>query len=335
VVGNGEIVFTPSVTLDNGLTFGINVQMEAQNEGGGADGIDESYVTISGDTLGRIVIGGENSAGYASMVGAPSVGSLAIQSASVSTVSPIAHTFRSAAGSAFTEVASNNDAQRISYFTPSFNGLTLGVSYAPDADTNASNALGTNRNAADSLTDVFDLGLNYSQSFGTVDLTVGARYGVGSRQGGTTDPDFQVDPDTSAIVDEGSTAVTGGDPETWGIGMQLGFGAFTVGGHYAENDADDATNEGNEEGWGLGATYDIAGPWSVGLEGFQGRTTNDQAAGEPDSEYNAYKLAGSRSLGTGVSWDVYAIYAENKNVDGTAGDDRDATIIGTSINLSF
>ena len=63
IVGDGEIIFTPSVTLDNGLTFGLNVQMEAQNGGGGVDGIDESYITISSDSFGRIELGGENSAG--------------------------------------------------------------------------------------------------------------------------------------------------------------------------------------------------------------------------------------------------------------------------------
>ncbi|HAR51276.1 MAG TPA: porin, partial [Roseovarius nubinhibens] len=55
---NSEIFFTPSVTLDNGLTFGINVQLEAENQAG-ATYIDETYMTISGDTLGRIEIGSE------------------------------------------------------------------------------------------------------------------------------------------------------------------------------------------------------------------------------------------------------------------------------------
>ena len=58
----GEIIFTPSITLDNGLTFGINVQLEAQNVGSGE--IDESYMTISSDTFGQLDIGAENSAGY-------------------------------------------------------------------------------------------------------------------------------------------------------------------------------------------------------------------------------------------------------------------------------
>ena len=70
-LSNAEIIFSPSITLDNGLTFGVNVQMEADNGGGGIDGIDEVYMTISGDQLGKFIIGSENSAGYTSMVGAP------------------------------------------------------------------------------------------------------------------------------------------------------------------------------------------------------------------------------------------------------------------------
>ena len=208
IVGDGEIIFTPSVTLDNGLTFGLNVQMEAQNGGGGVDGIDESYITISSDSFGRIELGGENSAGYKSMVGAPGVGSFAIMSASVSGFAPIAHAFRQAAGSPWTEVGGNNDVQRVSYFTPSFNGLTVGVSYAPANNTNASNAGAFDRNAV-ALTDIFDIGVRYSQSFGSTDVTIGARWGTGN-----------------------SNIVGVSDPETWGIGAQVGFGAFTVGGHY-------------------------------------------------------------------------------------------------------
>ena len=73
VFANTEIHFTPSVTLDNGLTFGVDIQMEGTNNGGGATGIDETYLTIKGDTLGRIDLGNENSAGYKMTVAAPQV----------------------------------------------------------------------------------------------------------------------------------------------------------------------------------------------------------------------------------------------------------------------
>jgi len=64
---NAEIHFTPSVTLDNGLTFGIDVQYEAKSNGGAT--VDESFMTIKSDTLGKIDLGNENSAGYKMMVG--------------------------------------------------------------------------------------------------------------------------------------------------------------------------------------------------------------------------------------------------------------------------
>jgi hypothetical protein len=73
VYSETEIEFTPSVTLDNGMTFGVNVQMEGTNNGGGATGIDETYLTISGDSFGKIDLGNKNSVGYNMMVSAPQI----------------------------------------------------------------------------------------------------------------------------------------------------------------------------------------------------------------------------------------------------------------------
>ncbi|MDA3858558.1 MAG: porin, partial [Roseovarius sp.] len=88
---NREIHFTPSVTLDNGLTFGVNVQMEADNSSAPSSDIDETYMTISSDTMGRIILGNENSAGYLAMgsVYTPGVGSLGINSGSISGFMPL------------------------------------------------------------------------------------------------------------------------------------------------------------------------------------------------------------------------------------------------------
>ncbi|SFN47484.1 porin [Roseovarius lutimaris] len=311
---NREIHFTPSVTLDNGLTFGVNVQMEADNSSAPSADIDETYMTISSDTMGRIILGNENSAGYLAMgsVYTPGVGSLGINSGSISGFMPLtgsAYTFRSAAASSLTEVGSNNDVARITYFTPSFNGLTVGVSYAPNGTVNAANNGAFDRNVT-ALTDIFDIGASYSQSFNGVDVGLAGRYGTGD-------------------------AAVGGDPETWAVGGTVGFAGFTVGATYAENDAGTVGVAGDQEGWSLGATYDIAGPWTVGLDTYQGEFKN--VAGTSKDEYEAYKLGASRSLGAGVSWDVYAIRAETTNgtVGGVAEPKSKATIIGTAINLSF
>ncbi len=340
---NAEIIFTPSIELDNGLTFGVNVQFEANN----SFSVDESYVQISSDTFGRLVVGSENSAGYLLSTGAPSVHSLFINSPSTSTFIPFtgvdeaagaalvpvgtALPFRQAGISSFTEVQGNNDVQRITYYTPSFNGLTLGVSYANQGSVNAGNSLSVDTNTV--ISDIFDIGLNYSQSFGTADVTFSARYGVG---------------------DAPTTAAAAGDPETWGVGLSVSFGGFTIGGSYGENDnneivaddtalgtalaaggVDEAVGFGDSEGWSLGIAYDAPGPWEFSLETYQSDTDIvDGGVVVSETDREAYALAASRDLGPGVNWDIYLIYEERDN-DATAFQDVEGTILGTAINLSF
>jgi hypothetical protein len=326
---DAEIHFRPSVTLDNGMTFGATVQYEAQNTGGST--VDESYVSISSDTLGRIDIGNENSAGYKMMVAAPEVGGvLGINSGSLSGFIPISTDVggnlpwngRQAAQSSFTEVLGNNDVSRITYYTPSFNGLTLGVSYAATTDrpsqarastsggsSNAGNNMGVDRNKG--VTDIWDFGIAYSQSFNGVDLDLAARYGMAESNVAGMD-----------------------DPETWGVGASFGFSGWTFGGSYAENDNGGFMDD--EEGWSLGVAYDIPGPWEVGLETYQGEYDNN-AGGK--AEFEAYQLAASRTLGKGVLWSVYAVYAQG-TADGGFNEDLtdtevEGTLIGTSVSLSF
>lgn len=313
----GEIIFTPSITLDNGMTFGINVQIEAQNNvGGTVNNVDESYVTIKSDTFGQLDIGSENSAGYKMMVGAPEATTMWINSPSISAFIPISSAvpfnFRQAAISSYTEVAGNNDVNRITYYTPDFNGFTLGVSYAPTNNGNASQGFfagGTVMNrAAGTLEDIWDVGVGYSQSFGTTDVSFGARYGAAS-----------------------STIAGVNDPETWGVGLNVGFSGFTVGGSYADNDNGNGAFGFDQTGWSFGATYET-GPWTFEALTYQGEYENTTPGN--DSTYEAYKIGAKRNLGPGVSWDIYGIYSEGDN-EATADTDLEAFIVGTAINLSF
>jgi len=337
---NPEIIFSPSVTLDNGMTFGINIQLEGTTTGGPF--IDESYASMSSDTFGRLDVGNENSAGYKLMTAAPGVTSLGINSPSTSTFIPYsgvdaalsaffgvtgstftALPFRQAGLSAFTEVGGNNDVSRITYYTPDFNGLTVGLSYAPTAAVNAGNTFSVNRNAV--LSDVFDIGVNYSNSFGSTDITLSARWGTG---------------------DSPSVAAGASDFETWGVGFQVGFGNFTVGGSYTENDNDETlapagiVTAGDSEGWSLGVTYDTAGPWSFEAQTYQSETNLNFAGAAiagAKTDREAYRIGASRTLGPGVDWDIYVIQeTRNSNIGPLLpGDEVEGTILGTAINLSF
>jgi len=326
IFNDSEIHFTPSVTLDNGLTFGINVQLETTTTGGAF--IDESFLSISSDTFGRLDIGNENSAGYKLMTGTPGVTTMWINSPSTSAFIPFtgvdvatgtltALPFRQAGISSFTEVAGNNDVSRLTYYTPDFNGLTVGVSYAPTAAVNAGNSFSVNKNAV--LSDVFDIGVNYSGTFGSTDITLAARWGTG---------------DTPSVVAGAS------DPEAWGVGATVSFHNFTIGATYNENDNDEtliaAPAVSDSEGWSLGATYDTAGPWAFEALTFQSET-DIAAAGAVTGfqvEREAYRIGASRDLGPGVDWDIYLIYEERDDTR-TPITDVDGTLLGTAINLSF
>ncbi|SEK30125.1 Outer membrane protein (porin) [Roseovarius azorensis] len=328
VYTEAEIHFTPSITLDNGMTFGVTVEYESTTNGGGT--VDESYMTISSDTLGRIVLGNANSVGYNMMVSAPQLdGSIWINSPSLSGFIPISISaggnlpwnFRQAGISAYTEVLGNDDVARISYYTPSFNGLTLGVSYAAadnilGGGVNAGNNFGVNRNAG--VNDIFDIAVAYSQSFNGVDINAAARWGTASND----------------------TGIAGtSDPEVWNIGATIGVAGFTFGGSYQENDNGNLIPD--EEGWALGATYDIPGPWSIGIDTYQGEMKGTGAGAGDKAEYEAYQIIGNREIGPGVSWSIYAVHAEgsvNADAGGTFGNPNtsvEGTLIGTSVNLSF
>jgi len=343
---NAEIVFTPSVTLDNGMTFGVNIQLEGQTAG---DQMDETYMYVESDTMGRIEVGNTNSAGYKLSVAAPSVG-FGINSPSPSAFHPTAFTPAvstgfglTAFGSSATEVGVNNDIPRISYFSPSFNGLTLGVSYAPGQaqDTNGL----VNRNGG--LNDVFDIGVNYSQTFGNVDVEVGARWGTGDAGTVFAAVGAGADGVLGTADDVLTPAVTQpGDPETWAIGGRLGVAGFTFGGSYAENTTGAAFGIGDNEGWSLGVTYDLAGPWTVGFDTYQGEATVSTIASagvNVKDEYQAYQIGAERELGTGVAWRIYAIQSEtsrtssalNAYAPGVSKLTAESTAVGTGIRLNF
>ncbi len=323
VMTNAEIHFTPSITLDNGLTFGVNVQLEADNNTG--DDIDESYMEIKGERFGKLIMGSENSAGYKTMVGAPGVTSMYINSPSVSAYVPFSAVygggFRTAALSSYTEVAGNNDVQRITYFTPSFNGFVLGVSYAPSATAWTSGS-GNNGifDRKTSINDVIDVGASYNQSWGEFDVSFGARYGTASRGSG----------------------LGGKDPDTWGAGLQLGYMGFNFGGSYTSNDSGLNNDQDDSTGWSLGATYDMNGPWAFEALTYQGKYDSG-IGGSKKSKYQAYRIGVSRDIGPGVDWDLYAVHVradDGKSNSILAGDSPSKRKvkgygIGTAINLSF
>ena len=318
VLSNTEIIFNPSITLDNGLQFGAQVQLEGNSSG---DQIDESFIFIDG-SFGEINIGSENSAGYKMTYAAPNVTAMPINSGSISAYIPfsgggtsingLGNIFRGAKGSSFIEVGRNNDAQRITYYSPRFAGFQVGASYARDGNQDSSLA-GDNTDGAE-FSDIFDVGANYVNSFGGFDVAVSGRYGI-------ADSDVHDD-----------------NPQAFAAGVNLGFSGFTVGYAFAENN-----NSGDidAQGHSAGISYET-GPWGVSATYYLGEgvdSENQFAATNNDEEFQAFLVGGSYALAQGVGLSVYGAYVEadeDRDDSGAlGGDDIEGFVIGTAVSLSF
>ena len=140
---DAEVFFKGSTELDNGLTVGVDVQLEGNS---GGDMIDESYMWISG-SFGQFILGSENTAQY-KMGYAPSdfgIGLISGDQPSWVTAIPDAEGdkisyptggggyWRNPMGSVWVEVLGMNDTQGVSYYTPRFQGVQIGVTYTPEA----------------------------------------------------------------------------------------------------------------------------------------------------------------------------------------------------------
>src|SRR5690606_13221642 len=175
---NSEIFFVGTATLDNGLKFGVNVQLEANSNA--ADQIDESFLFVEG-SFGRFNLGSENSAGYLMTYAAPNVG-LGVNSTSILTgflpnsgfdATDHAGFFRGPLGSTYVELDRSNDSEKLTYFTPRFSGFQFGASYIPDPaeDSNAQP-----HDDTVGFRDGFSFGANFVESFNGFDVAVSGRY---------------------------------------------------------------------------------------------------------------------------------------------------------------
>jgi predicted porin len=297
---DGEVHFKGKTTLDNGITFGVQIELEAFQSG---DQIDENYAFIEG-SFGRLVIGGENTAAYMMQYAAPFVGvplnsgwitsfvpppQVGTPTATTTTIA-VTTGFRTPALSTYVDLA--NDDHALNYFSPRFSGFQVGVSYVPAATIN-----GEGKNfpvQADENSELHDLiavGANFVESFGGFDVAVAAGYRVAQDDTGGND-----------------------DPEQYSAGLNLGFAGFTVGGSIAIEDSDRATDG---TAFDLGATYST-GPWAVGATYFGSSVSG--AGGGGDDDMQAIQGGISYAVGPGITASANLLWAE---WDGGGGADAD------------
>lgn len=308
IKSDSEIFFLGSTTLDNGIEFGINVQLEANSNSG--DQIDESYLIVKG-SFGEINLGDENSAMY-KMHYAPTDYGITLNSGDQGDWAAIGSTggpsgsgyFRNPYGSTYIEPAAANDATKLTYYTPRFGGFQLGASYAPDA--NQDNNTTPNRDTV--LSDMVTVGANFKGEFSGVSLGASAGYGT-----------FLNAPTNAE------------EPQAYNFGLTIGFGGFEVGGSYAKSE--DNSNGIDGDGYNIGVSY-TTGPLGVSLSYFTGDREGLGTVANPESEQKTVHLSANYTLGPGVTAAATLGHAEFDSDTAGVGE-NEATYLVTGIKLSF
>jgi outer membrane protein OmpU len=265
---DSEIHFAGRTTLDNGLTFGVNVQLEGQNQG---DMIDESYIFVRGD-FGEILLGDENGPAYTMVYGPVSMGT-GLESGDVCNWS--------AGGCSFELHTTNgnfarrdNDSTKIRYISPRFSGFQVGASYAPEATQDDDGFPSEASNNGVNEEGVIALAANYDQKFGDTRVQVGLGY--------------------QKFTDANGTSVN--DAYAAGIGARIGFGGFTVSGAY--NMQNERTGTVDTRSTMGGSVAYAEGPIGVSLGVIYGQDEGKTAAA--DDEQISVELGGKYKLGPGV-----------------------------------
>lgn len=227
---DGEIFFFGESKLDNGLTFGAQIELESQQES--PDQIDENFGYVEGG-FGRFQFGSENTAPYLMHFSAPSVGSLVNTGwVTVFVPQPAGHSagFRTPGLSTYLDIG--NDENTLTYFTPRLYGFQIGVSYQPSVVFSGDGKnFPVEANRDTEYHNGFGLGVNFVESFGGVDVALAG----GFRFAQAPDDDIvALDPGVTATHNDGRVFTIGRDDVMqWSGGFNIGYAGFTLGGSVA------------------------------------------------------------------------------------------------------
>ncbi|WP_299381069.1 porin [uncultured Kiloniella sp.] len=129
---NSEIALTYTATADNGLTYGLHIQLEADQ--GNTNDADENNIFLEGD-FGRVELGDQDSAGDNLMVSGSSVGFMfGMYGNYTGSTMYNSRSARIGAARSAADFSDSSDDTKITYYTPTYNGFRAGISFAPDND---------------------------------------------------------------------------------------------------------------------------------------------------------------------------------------------------------
>jgi len=268
----GEIQFTATGELDNGISVRARIEYEAVPNPNNS--VDERYVRFSGG-FGSFTMGNDDAAHYAMAYAAPS-GSWQMGINSPTFAIPAVGT------NAITSYTTNylgtgGDGGKIIYFTPRMSGFQLGASYQPDgANESGGASTRTPDNGAGALETILTVGANYTGAFNEASIAVSVGYVTGD-------------------LEAQNAASTAKDFEAMTSGVNVSMSGFTIGGAVVMSNG--GSQKAARTSWEIGANYST-GPWTVGANYLD--ISQGAAGGTGNDTLDAWMVSGQYNLGPGV-----------------------------------
>lgn len=290
-----EVIFRGTATLPVGLSVGVKVELEGETN---PDQIDESYIFFEG-LFGRIELGSEDPASDSLLFGPP----VPLPGHGVN--SP--NLFHAAAGTnlvgtSLTFVNQTFDSDKITYFTPRWQGFQLGLSYTPDNTEELGSGLRPDATAGQ-FSEAIEGGGNWIGRVGPLDVGAHLALGHGEREVGGPGLD---------------------DRRQWGAGAQVGWRGLVLGASFRKDDL--GVSGADRLDWNLGASY-TSGRWTVATAFAHGEV--DVAGG--DDELDHLEVGARYLIGPGVSLAGGVQYVDFDSSRASGRNEALLGLIGTEI----
>ena len=272
---NTEIYFTGSTTLDNGLKVAVRHEYEA--DGAANQNADKNWLSIGSDAMGTVTIGSATHFADDNKVRVPNAGNFDWTDtdpwAGVSTASANDSTVFTPSS---LDISDNGgDSVKLKYNSPSFSGVTVGVSYTAAETGSAHNARRVTENSQGVTTGISQDGYSFGAAY-SGEMS-GAAIGVSLTHQNTAD-----------------------SVESNHVGASVGMSGFTVGGGYSDfSDTRIGRSDNDGKSWELGVSYET-GPVSVSA-GYMNADNKGLAATAGSNEDTKWNVSATYDLGAGVA----------------------------------
>jgi hypothetical protein len=317
VFSDGEIYFVGKTTLDNGLTVGARIELEAEES---TDQIDAAYIYFQGG-FGETRIGslkGAMSQLCVSPVGGTTNFGVFMPDQTITNAYAGAARQDGVCNSVDGWIAGQTDkSQKIVYITPNFGGFQLGLSWSPNGAHESSQVTGFHSGMPDVTNgeqrNIVDAYAIYKRDLG----------GWGLQWGGGG---------SWALSLGGTPSATQKKAQDYQTGLNLSFGSLSVGAtmEYFKNSYGDDRNY-----WlaGAGAAYKIDA-FTVGLQ--YSHSQGEITAQNIERRINAVALTGNYAMGPGINLDgtVQYTWADGDKTDPAHGGYHSVSVgLGTAFTF--